>query len=227
MRAQVFTVAGALLATGGAHAEPGATSSVSGPSVTRGEAKIELRTGYLGGGALDGDWAHRAQASYAFTDWWRPTLIVRASQPDGESVELSSIAIENVVDFTATREWPVHFGGQFQYKFGVHGAGDEIEFKLLAERNDGPVNTRVNLVAERPVEDTDWTHEYAARATWRASEALTLGLEAFGEPEADAHYIGPRAGVRFGDMNVSLGYLMGLDDAQADGQVRMALEITP
>jgi hypothetical protein len=215
------------LATGAAHAEPGGTTSVSGSSVTRGEAKIEFRTGYFSGGALDGNWAHRAHASYAFADWWRPALILRASQSDSESVELSSIAIETMVDFTATREWPVHFGGQLQYKFGLHGAGDEIEFKLLAERSDGPISIRVNLVAERPIDNDDWTHEYASRATWRASEVLTLGIEAFGEPEADAHYVGPRAGVRFGDVSVSVGYLAGFDDARADGQVRMAFEITP
>jgi hypothetical protein len=56
---------------GVAHAEPGAVSSVSGPGVTEGETRIEVRTVAFDGGALDERWQYRAQASHGFTDFWQ------------------------------------------------------------------------------------------------------------------------------------------------------------
>lgn len=53
----------------------------------------------------------------------------------------------------------------------------------------------------------------------RASERLSLGFEAFSEPEAQAHYFGPRASFAIGDVSLSAGYLAGFDDARADGQI--------
>lgn len=220
-------VLGALIAPV-AHAEPGGVSGVSGPSVTSGEIKLEARTAAFDGGSLDGAWAHRVQASYSPTDWYRPTLILRASQPNNESAELTSVGIENVFDFTATREWPVHFGGLFEYKFGVHDAADQVEVKLLAERSMGPVSARFNLNAFRNLDDgADWHPAYAGRLTWRASETFTIGAEVFGEPDADAHYIGPRATARLGHTTVALSYLAGYDEAAADGQIRLGLEFAP
>lgn len=103
MRALVL-LASACAVASAAHAEPGAVSSVSGASVTEGETKIEFRTAAFDGGALDDSWNHRVQIGHGFTDWWRGAVILRASQPDGESAELRSIGLENVVEFTATHD---------------------------------------------------------------------------------------------------------------------------
>jgi hypothetical protein len=51
-------------------------------------------------------------------------------------------------------------------------------------------------------------------------------VEVFGEPEVNAHYIGPRATMRVGDATFALGYLAGYDDALADSQIRLGLEFT-
>jgi hypothetical protein len=223
-------VAASIAGAAAAHAEPGGTTGVSSPAVTQGASKIEFRTTAWRGGALDGDWSHRASASYAFTDWWRPTLVLRASQPDGSGAELRSVGFENVFYYTPSRDWPVQIGAQGEYKFDVNGAEDEVEFKFLAERRDGPLNARLNLIGARAVgsgASDEWTHEIALRAMWRTSERFSLGFEAFSEPEAQAHYLGPRASLAIGDVSLSAGYLAGIDDARADGQLRLALEITP
>jgi hypothetical protein len=217
-----------LCAANAAHAEPGGVSGVSGPSFTEGETRFELRTAYFDGGALDDSWNHRAIVSHGVTDWWRPALNFRASQPAGESAELTSIAIENVFDFTATREWPVHFGLLAEYKFGVHGADDVIDLKLLGEAQSGALTARFNLIASAQIHDgADWAPAYAARGMWRASREVSLGLEAYGEPDVNAHYVGPRATLRLADATLALGYLAGFDDARADGQVRLGLEFAP
>ncbi len=214
---------------GVAHAEPGGTSNVSGPSITQGETELEWRSATYRGGALDESWAHRAQVSHGVTDWWRPALILRGSQPADDSTELDSVAIENLFDITPTRDWPVHFGVQLQYEFGMHGRDDEAEIKLLAEHKIGALTTRFNAAAERAIDGAsdEWEHSYAARTMWGANDALSLGVEAFAEPEADAYYVGPRAGWSFGDVTLSAAYLAGFDDAQADAQFRLALEFTP
>lgn len=213
---------------GVAHAEPGGVSSVSGPTVREGETKIEVRTAAYDGGALDGAWAHRAQIGHSFTDWYQATLIARASQPDGDDAEVRSIGFENRVDFIGTREWPVHLGAQAEYKFGLNGADDEVEFKLLAEHQSGPFSARFNLIAERATEDdAEWEHGYAARFMWRTSNAVSLGFEAYGEIDAEAHAVGPRATFRVGDVTLGASYLAGLDEAGADNQFRLGLEWTP
>jgi hypothetical protein len=211
-----------------AYAEPGGISGVSGPTVREGDTRIEARTAAFEGGTLDGAWAHRAQVGHSFTDWWRTTLIARASQPDGEDAEVRSIGLENRFDFTGTRDWPVHFGAQAEYKFGVNGADDEGELKLLAEHASGPFSARLNLITERAMNDgADWENSYAARFMWSTGDSIALGLEAYGEIDADAHAIGPRATLRIGDTTLALGYLVGMDEAQADSQIRLGVEWSP
>lgn len=226
MKAKLFALA-ALAASGSAHAEPGGTSNVYGPTVHRGESELEYRAAYFDGGGLGGAQRHRAEAGYAFTDWWRPALVLKAADAPGASTELTAVAIENVFDFTATRTWPVHFGGYVEYSFGQNGRDDALELKLLAERQQGPLTLRFNLIAERPIGGVsdEWEHAYAARAMWRTSERWAFGFEGFGEPEAQAHYWGPRASARFGGASIALGYLAGFDEAGADSQLRIALEL--
>lgn len=121
----------------------------------------------------------------------------------------------------------MQLAGQVEYKFGLNGREDEVEFKLLAERSLSNINLRLNLNAAHELsDDAEWEPAYAARGMWRVSEQFALGLEAFGETETDAHYVGPRATVRLGDATLALGYLAGDEDALADGQFRLGLEWT-
>jgi hypothetical protein len=153
------------------------------------------------------------------------TLIARASQPDGDDPELRSIGLENRIDFTGTRDWPVHFGAQAEYKWGVIGADDEVELKLLLEHQSGPFSARLNLITSRDMtDDADWEQAYAARLWWRTNDAVSLGVEAYGELDADAHAAGPRATFGVGQATLGLSYLVGLDEAQADNQFRLTLE---
>jgi hypothetical protein len=225
VRTGASIVALACAFAGSAYAEPGGVSSVSGPTVRDGETRIEARTVAYDGGALDGAWAHRAQVGHAFTDWYQATLIARASQPDGDDPELRSIGLENRIDFTGTRDWPVHFGAQAEYKWGVNGTDDEVELKLLLEHQSGPFSARLNLITSRDMtDDADWEQAYAARLWWRTNDAVSLGVEAYGELDADAQAAGPRATFGVGQVTLGLSYLVGLDEAQADNQFRLTLE---
>lgn len=227
MKLNLFCAALALAAAGAAHADPGGTSGVSSPRITAGETRLELRASMFDGDELDGDWSYRALASHGFTDWWRATATVRASHPADGDAEVQSIALENGFDFTATRDWPVHFGGQVEYMVGVNDNDDRVEVKLLAERRRGDMTARLNLVGTTNVDDPEWVHTYSARAMWRTGERTTLGLEHFGEPEVDAYYLGPRGSLKIGDATLHAAYLFGFSHAEANGQLRLAIEFSP
>ena len=231
MKTAASIVALACAFASSAYAEPGGTSGASGVAITQGALKLEARTAVFEGGAIDGAWSHRALASYGVTDWWRTQVNFRGVQPDGESAELRSIGWENAVDFTFTRQWPVRLGGQFEYRWGVNGASDSVELKLLAERRAENFNARFNLVAGRNVgggASHEWDYSYAARALWTMNRRFQFGVEGFGELDGAAHAWGPRAGVTFGRATLSAGYLASFGaDAEADGQVRLSLELSP
>lgn len=208
-----------------AQADPGGTSSVSGPNVTRGAFEYEARAATYFGGALDGGWAHRAQASYGVSNRVRAAFIVTGADAPGDESMLRGVAVEALVALTPARA-PVDLAAQVQYRVGLNGADDRIELKAIAGGDVGALNLRINLTAERPtgagVSD-EWAHGYAAHALWRASPRLRVGVEAFGDFDDDAHALGPRVAVRFGDVTVAAAYLAGLGASEADGQVRLSV----
>lgn len=229
---------GAALSPGAAWAEPGLAAEVYGPGVERGETELELRSGMLDGGASDGDWRLKAELSHAVTDWWRPGLVAAWSR-DGGQTDFTAFAIENVFDFTATRDWPVHVGGYVEYAWRQGGA-DEVELKLLLQRARGPLDLTLNLIAERQVGAASdaWEFGYAGEAAYAFNQDFALGVQGFGDAGTSedfgdfggqAHYWGPfgqfeLAHVGTGEVELQLGYLFGSGGANADGQFRIKLE---
>lgn len=233
-RVLLAALAGAALLPGAAWAEPGMASEVYGPGVERGEGEFELRSGMLDGGAEDGDWKLKAEFSHGVTDWWRPGLIAGWASQGGDT-DFTGFAVENVFDFTATRDWPVHLGGYVEYHWAQDGA-DEVELKLLLRRQQGPLELTANLIAERHVgggAGDDWEYGYAAEGALAVGD-IELGIQGFGDFGGDGldaygHYWGPFGELELGDIGegevgLQLGYLFGSGDAVADGQFRLKLE---
>lgn len=243
MRNSLFCAA--LLAglfTSVAGAEPGGANVVYGPGVEAGETEIELRYGHFNGGSADGKWAVVGEYGYAFTDWWRPAALFEIARDPSGDAELEAVAIENVFDFTATRNWPVHFGAYLEYEANLLHDADKLELKLLSEVNSGPTRLRINLIAEREVGGgtvNEWEYGYAIQALVKVHDELAVGLEAFGDAGTSddfgelgdqAAYIGPFVEfeafeIAGHDVEIHAGYLFGNDDAAADGQARIKLEL--
>lgn len=232
-------VAGALLPVAHAWAEPGGAAEIYAPSVKAGESELELRSGFLNGGAADGAWQIKAEASHAFTDWWRPGLVA-AWRRDAGSTDFTGFALENVFDFTATRDWAVHLGGYAEYVWKQDG-DDQVEVKLLMERQQGALDLTLNLIGERYIgshTDNEWEFGYAAEAGYAINDDFTLGVQGFGDAGTSndfgamgeyAHYWGPFAQFEVGDIGdgeveLQLGYLQGFGENAADGQFRLKLE---
>lgn len=231
--------AAGVLLPGVACAEPGLAGEVYDPTVSRGESELELRGGILDGGHADGEWQVKAEAGHAFTDWWRPALVAEWEYEGGDA-EFTAFALENVFDITATRDWPVHFGGYVEYEVAEDGP-DAVELKLLMARRRGPVDLRLNLIGEREVgddADNTWEYGYALQAGYLVTDDLELGVQGFGDSGTDddfgnlddqAHYWGPFAQFEVGDLaageiEMQLGYLASFGEAEADGQFRVKLE---
>jgi hypothetical protein len=213
---------------------------VESPAVVAGATEFSLRYGELTGGADEHDAQVRAEASYAYTSWWRPGVAATWQRVDG-STDLTGLAIENVFDFVATRSWPVHFGAYVEYERNMGEEPDQIELKLLMQRSRGPLDLRLDIVSERETgdhSDNRWEFGYAAQADYRVAPSLRLGIQGFGDTGFDdqlgdiddyAHYWGPFAQVRLSsererEINLHVGYLRGSGNADADGQLRLQLE---
>ncbi|MBS0385594.1 MAG: hypothetical protein JSS00_09625 [Proteobacteria bacterium] len=221
-----------------ADADPGPASEVYSPAVARGLTELEVRSGFLNGGA-QGDWQVKAEASHAVTDWWRPALVAEWAQGGGET-RFTAFAVESVFDLTATREWPVHLGAYVEYEWANDGP-NELELKLLLQRQRGPLDLRLNLIGARllgSAPDDNWEFGYAAQALYAFNDDFALGVQGFGDAGTNdnfglndqAHYWGPFAQIEAGHFNnneieLQLGYLAGFGHAEADGVFRVKLEV--
>jgi len=238
-RARLFFVAaGAALFPCAAMADPGPAGEVYSPDVTRGLAEFEVRSGFLNGGAVDGDWQTKVEANYGATNWWRPALVAEWEQ-SGNETDFTAFAIENVFDFTATRDWPLHLGAYVEYEWANDGP-NELEVKLLMQRQRGPLDLRLNLIGARRLgsaPDDKWEFSYAAQAAYAFNDDFALGIQGFGDAgtsdnfdlDDQAQYWGPFAQIEAGHFNngeleLQLGYLAGFGEAEADGILRLKLE---
>lgn len=231
--------AAAMLAPSLASAEPGLAGEVYSPTVTSGETEIELRGGIFDGAAADGEWQVKGEVAHAVTGWWRPALVAEWEY-EGDDAEFTAFAIENLVDFTATRSWPVHIGAYVEYELSQDGP-DAVELKLLLQRTRGPFDLRLNLIGERQVgsgADNSWELGYAAQIAYAFSDDFAFGVQGFGDAGTDddfgdlgdhAQYWGPFVQFEAGEMRnsefeVQIGYLAGFAENEADGQFRVKLE---
>jgi hypothetical protein len=222
-----------------ASADPSPASEVYSPAVTRGLTELELRSGVLSGGSNGGDWQVKAEASHGVTDWWRPAVVAEWENSGGET-QFSAFAVESVFDFTATRDWPVHLGGYVEYEWANDGP-NELELKLLMQRQRGPLDLRLSFIGTRllgSAPDDNWEFGYAAQASYSFNDDFALGIQGFGDAGTDAdfgldnqaHYWGPFAQIEAGhfgesELELQLGYLVGSGQVEADGAFRLKLEV--
>ncbi|MBI3438652.1 MAG: hypothetical protein HY054_08400 [Proteobacteria bacterium] len=206
--------------------------------MTRSLGELEVRSGFLTGGAVDGDWQTKIEAGYGATNWWRPSIVAEWEHA-GDETAFTAFAIENIFDFTATRSWPVHLGAYAEYEWANDGP-NQLELKLLAERQHAPFDLRLNLIGTRLLGGTaenTWEFGYAVQGSYAFNDDFALGVQGFGDAGTNsdfglrnqAHYWGPFAQIELGHFNegeidLQVGYLAGFGEAEADGIFRVKLE---
>ena len=240
MKRIIFMTALALItAPAAAMAAPGLGSKVYGTEVEKGEFELESRYGQLTGGPDDGEWAWVGEAAYGFTDRFYGAVLVEAEREPGLEAEFEAISVEGLYE-VGQLPGDIGFAVYGEYEATLHGAPDAVEFKALFEKQAGRFDARLNLIAQRPLDDNaEWAFGYAAQADWEVAHDVRLGVQAFGGA-GDEHgfggrreaFVGPAVEVEFdelpidGELEVGVGYLFAVGAARddANGQARFSLE---
>ena len=231
--------AAALAVASPALAAPGLGGKVYGASVDAGELELESRYAGLAGGPDDGEWAWVGEVAYGFSDRFYAAVLVEVEREPGADAEVEAVSVEGLYRIG---ELPggIGFAAYAEYEATVDGSPDKVELKALFEKDAGPFNARLNLIAERRLDDdADTEYGYAASADWEVAHDVRLGVQAFGDIGDDDgwggrrdHFVGPVAEVEFdelpieGELEIQAGYLFAAGSARddADGQARLTLE---
>lgn len=233
-----IALTGSALFSGVAKAEPGLAGKVYGATVEAGVTELELRHGRIHGDTLGGKEATGAEFAHGFTRGFHGGLVVEWERPPGEGRRLESVGIEDILALGHSEALELDFALYGEYG-AVRGGADEIEAKLLVQHRRGPMDVRVNLIAGKELERGEAIEvEYAASADWALSDALQLGIAAFGDLgttrrflSRGEHYAGPYLkteieGIGNGDLEIEAGYhvAFGAGRGNSDGQFRFVME---
>lgn len=230
---------GALIAPGCAQASEALGGEIYGAEIERGLTEVELRYDALGGGASDGADLIKFELDHGLTDRLQIGLQADFAREPGAARETRRIGVEAVYRLGAVG--PVDVALYGEYALGI-GQGDSIEAKLLLQHESQAIDVRVNLIAERELEDAEPVElGYAAQVTTPVAPMLRLGAQGFGglgtfdrfTPRAD-HYLGPVLQLELEldglgkEFELQAGYLVALGAARDEtrGVLRLALGMT-
>jgi high-affinity iron transporter len=229
------------LAVAGHPTESRADHVVYSPLVEDGEKAIELRGHYDfdGSKTLDGGQAYKAEFEWSPVSRWLTELLVKYEREPGESLKATEVASENIFQLTEQGEHWADFGVLAEFAYSLErGGSNALELALLAQKDFGRNEARVNLVFEQPLENgADLEMSYRWQYRYRLDEGFEPGLEMYGGlgdwGNAGAfndheQQLGPAMYGRFhtreGAFKYELGLLFGLTDVTPDTTVRFLLE---
>jgi hypothetical protein len=183
------------------------------------------------------------EVSYGVNSWWYTAVFGNLTKDPQGGLEYSATAWENIFQLTPQGEYWIDTGLYLEYaKSSSRNIPDELEFKLLLEKQVAPLVFTANLIFNRDIgvnAGKGAGFEYAVRANYPWTRGVQIGVEAFGEPgrltgfepvRNQNHLIGP---VLSGKFNISLlpgnfvynvGYLFGVTSGSPAGEAKWELE---
>lgn len=198
--------------------------------------------------------SHEVEFQYGVTDWWMLRITPDVEQPDGESVQLSSIGLET--QFVLAPRRGGLFGLAVMAGYGPYSLfadgnqADELEFGPVVEIAPGPwlftLNPRLTDDFGDHAEQEGLGFEYAAQARYRINERWAAAVLMFGEIdelihagpfEAQDHVLGPSLylfSASFGDdegpgygrdWSLGAGVLFGLTEASPTATLRITFAV--
>jgi hypothetical protein len=223
-----------------------ADHKVYSPIVEEGVLELEARGHRSVDPASDKDnqQTHVYELAYGVNSWWYTSLFGKLNKEPQGNFSYDATAWENIFQLTPQGKYWLDLGFYAEYERSAHGRGtpDEIEFKLLLEKDVYPLVLTANLIFNREIGRNSGKgagFEYAVRAKYPWKRSIQFGVEAFGEPgrltgfepiALQEHAIGPVMLGKFnvegvpGVFNYNLGYLFGLTRASAKGTVKWQFE---
>jgi len=214
------------------------------PTVEAGEYELEMRghTTFDSDSSRDDQQAYKLEGGYGIGQRWFTALGTTLEKDDNGNLQSQEVFWENIIQLTEQGEHWLDAGLYLEYAV-ARGAGtaDELETKLLLEKSVGSFLHTANLVFVRNIgsgADNATYFEYAWRSKYYISNALEVGIEAYGETgeighalpsDQQDHRLGPVISGKFGHGNegkwkYELGYLFGVSDAAPAGTLKFVLE---
>ncbi|MDB5394108.1 MAG: hypothetical protein JWM91_1614 [Rhodospirillales bacterium] len=183
------------------------------------------------------------EISYGVNSWWYTAVFGNLTKDPQGGLQYNATALENIFQLTPQGEYWMDVGLYLEYaKASARNDPDELEFKLLLEKQIAPFVVTANLIFNRdigPNAGKGAGFEYALRANYPWKRAVQFGVEAFGEPgrltgldpvNEQHHLIGPVISGKFnlpilpGNFVYNVGYLFGMTQGSPAGEAKWELE---
>lgn len=225
------SIPAALFTCAPAAAQPGLGEKVYGATLEPGTTEIEARYGRLTGGKADGEDALIFELAHHFSKRFYGAVLFETEREPGSGRKLEAVGFEGIATLGRIEPLGVDVALYGEYE-AVRNGPDAVEAKLLLQHKRGGFDGRLNLIAERPVHESDVEFGYAASADWHVAGEFQAGITAFGEFTEAEHFVGPVLKTEIehlpgaGELGIEAGYLFALGDArhETDGQARLLLE---
>jgi hypothetical protein len=220
-------------------------SKVYSPYVEPGVLELEARGRRAVDNRSDQDDAQQQkyEFGYGVTSWWHTALVGEVEKEPEADHRYTATGWENIFQLTEPGKYWADLGLYVEYEHShIANEPDELEAKLLVEKNVDPFIVTANLIFNREIGSGAGKgvgFEYALRVGYPFLRWLEPGVEAYGEPgrltgfgstQQQEHILGPVLTGKFniaglpGVLGYEAGYLFGATDASPRGTVKWLLE---
>lgn len=219
-----------------------AGENIYSPIVEQGEWEFESRLlfSHDRDPSLNGAANHVFEIGYGPTSYWSTALLLEYEREPGETGRATHFAWENIFQLTPQGKYWLDAGAYVELEKGLNGAPDEIETKILLEKEIYNWVATANLIFNKNVNGTEGrgvNFSYDWRVKYTFDPKFELGIESYSElgpvsdllPRAEQyHTIGPavlgRVPLGRGHLRYDVAYLRGLTDATQTSSFQINLE---
>jgi len=222
------------------HAHAG--EKIYSPIVEQGEWEFESRTlfSHDPDPSVSGAQNHVFEIGYGPTSFWATSFLVEVEREPGASAKATHFAWENIFQLTPQGKYWLDVGAYVELEKGLNGDPDEIETKLLLEKQIYQWVATANLIFNKNLnghEGRGVNFGYDWRVSYMLDPKFELGLEGYGDmgplddilPASEQYQtIGPailgRLPLGRGHIRYDLAYLRGLTTATPESSFQVNLE---
>ena len=237
MKYSIFAAALLVPATS-AVAAPGVGDPIYAARIESGVTEVEARYGRLTGGLDDGQDGLVFEVEHAFSSNFSAAALLETNREPDRNRKLNAVAVEGVFGLGKIKPLDLDAALYTELKGGLHGDPDAVEFKALLQHSAGKFDSRLNLIAEKPLRNREPVEfGYAASMDWAVADEFRLGLAAFGDLGTSdrfggrqSHFVGPEAKfdiehVGPGEIEIEAGWLkaFGAASDRTNGQARLII----
>lgn len=212
------------------------------PIVEQGEWELESRLlfSHDRDPSLNGAANHVFEIGYGPTSWWATAVLLEYEREPGDTGKATHVAWENIFQLTPQGKYWLDVGAYIELEKGLNGAPNEIETKLLVEKEFYNWVATANIIFNKNIsgdEARSVNFGYNYRLKYTFSPLFELGVEGYSDlgplhdllPRSEQyHTIGPailgRLPLGRGHLRYDIAYLHGLTQATQTSSFQFNLE---